>query len=785
MFYHKGKIRYLKLSGYMVYSKKTHFRIQTLQQMRFKCNILEENDKNDNTEGNIAITNTQFDLKNEIRYPDILLSIVKTPEDIQKQLNEFMQHDFSNFKELTSPHITNQKVFPQKAEYKSIKNLNQILSDNQVKKALELVRSNYKQGTYLNSIEFQSLFIQFLPFNWYAYNLVKLYESRTKLNSFDVKILALILKVSYSNFDFRLFDKIFQTYQLINDKIPFDILMSAIQVYLKTENIQIATQLFNQQVMTEPNLPNRVLDLFISNLYNQTKNINLCFSSYRLWLSKDLKTNISIDSFMYNLLLESNDLENITWIENSLKERKLFDKFPIRFGNLCNGLSKDFKSYNHFINSEAIDQYKYLAEKDNELASFLHNLTYLHLRHKKYKLALETFNKINTRKDFQLTVYSILRHFEKEQKPEVIFSVLQNLKSNSNYRIHWSHILIYWRTLIKKYPDLGFEIQKKFKKSLKKSKYHRFGFLSKLLLINKNTTFDIGFYPVVRYDSLESDLKPLPASPKLKNIESRLFAGILPNNELLRKSIKLTNDRSEFDRLVEISNRLNLNNKSQFKNIKLNIEIFYKDCLFGNKSSIRDFVNNQIETINKINFVDSNDLCELFKICVKSELFDEGKIVLSMFKTYDINIVGDQDILKFTSMYIKWCWINKDFKNLIIILEWLKVQNEFMIDKYFWKNLKNAASKNLNRIENEALNDITLNIYNNQFAESENENKNESEFLKKILPQIISYHENTLAEIREKNTERGEKIVESSRFTFGELIKWVDEDTETMFEGDW
>ncbi|KAG0681356.1 hypothetical protein C6P42_004197 [Pichia californica] len=746
-------------------------------------------------EHNSAFSSISSSSSSDAIYANDVISFIKTPENIENELNDFVNGDFKHFSNLTisNPSTLNQKIIPRNFNYSNIKNLNEILNDNKVKKALELVKSNFNQGRYLSFIEFQNLFIQFLPFQWYAYKLLKLYEFKFDYNNLNNKILIFIMKISYLNFDFKLFHKIFKNFQLKNEKLPIEILMYAIQIYLKTENIQIATQLFNQYVMSEINLPERLLDLFISNLYNKTKNLNLCLISYKLWLSKNLSTNLSIDSFIYNLILDSSNLNDIKWIENSLIKRNLFDKFIIKFGNLCNELSRNYENYNKFIINNDNNNFKKLALIDNELSSYYNNLTYLHLRHKNYKFALNSFQKINNRKDFQLTIYSIIRHFENNEKPELIFKFLKNLKINSNYKIHWSQILIYWRSLIKKYPNLGYEIDKNFKKSLKKSKFHRFGFLSKLLLINKqfnrNQIFEITYYPIIKYDNLEFDLKPLNVLPKLINIESRLFSGILPNNELLRKSIKITNNKSEFNRLVEISNKINLSNKNsinKIKNLKLNLEIFFKDYfLFNNKLSIKLFINDQINLIKNSNFKNDEDLCEIFKICVKFNLFDESLIILKIFKENKIQIISNQNILKFLSMFIKWCWINKKFKDLIIILEWLKNENNLTIDKYFWLNLKEAAFKNIFKIEHEINIKKDINKNKNLTTDQLIEIEKEREFINNILPHLINYYDSTLEKIILKSNNKNDEIIKESYDCFLELIKWVDQDTEILFEGDW
>lgn len=771
MMYHKGKIRNISFCNLLL-KKATG-------QIRYNSCICNET-------GN-AIQDTKSP-PIEKTFAAKAISFAQIPKNVQEELNTLVGGDFTPFQQLTKPRITNQRVLRKQVEYTTIPELNELVNQNKVKNAIRLIEGKHKRGICLTLLELQSLFVQFLPFSWYAYRLLKVYETELDLNLINSKVLVLVMKVTYSNFDFKLFDRAFQLFQLKSDKIPHEILMSAIQVYLKTENIHIATQLFNQQVMTEKELPNRILDLFISNLYNQTKNINLCFTSYKFWLSRNLNTNISIDSFMYNLLLECGSIEDITWIEQSLRERNLKDKFAIQFGNVCNDLSKNFEKYHRFINSSEVEKFRKLAEKDKELSLMSNNLTYLHLRHKNYKLALNTFQNVSNRKDFELTIFSILRHFEKEQRPEIIYSILENLRTGSNYQIHWSHILIYWRSLIKKYPQLGFEIQKKFKKCLKKSVYHKFSFLSKMLLINKISsnaaTLEMRFYPIVKYDNLKYDLKPLSVAPKLKNIESRLFSGILPNSELLRKSIKLTKDKHEFSRFIEIVNDLNMKNSNisntQIRNMKLNIEIFYKECSFGNKLSMRDFINKQLEIIDKKQFTDDTDLCSLFKICVKCNYYDEAIRILELFDIYNIKITGDQQILGFFSMFIKWCWSTKNFKDLVVVLDWLKNQDEIVFDRYFWANLNTAAFKNLRNLKNELLTNDELNLSELELLEKESEKK----YLEKVLPKIMNYYDFTLERIKGRNINDSKRIIEESSRRFKKLIEWVDEDTRTLFESD-
>lgn len=715
-----------------------------------------------------------------------LINAFPSIERRKSTLKSFVGGDFHKFENLTKPIVKPQRVLPPQTQYQ-YDGLDEYLKANQVKRAFALIKTNYLNGNYLTTLEFQSLFIQLLPFSWYACRLLQMYDSRLNYTQIGSKVQVLLMKVAFDNFRYIIFDKIFKAHQLRNERLSDEILLSAMQVYLKTENIQIATQLFNQHVMTETNLPNRLLDVYLSNLYNRTKNSAMCFTSYRLWVSKNLDTNTSIDSFVYNLLLEAGMLDEIEWMENSLKQRGLFDKFVIKFGTVCNQLSKNYEEYQQFITSDDLKSFEDLAEADGETPSLVSNLTYLHLRHKNYQSALDNFESITSRKALQLSIFSLLRHFEKEENPELIFALLQKLREEAKFRIHWTHILIYWRTLIRKYPHLGFEIHALFKNRFKRSKYHRLSFMSYMFQVRGQTSSDqtdeTRCYPVVKYNDLKSALKPLHNAPDLASIESRLRSGIFPNTELLRKSIKFTNDRREFARLVEIANQMKRHSMVKTLNVKLNIDIFFKECTFKYSSSSLRFARDQIEMIERLNYADDSDLIELFRFCVKFQLYDESLIVLNMFEKFNIEIVGDQKVLKFISLFIKWCWFNRKFRELVIILEWLKVQECITIDEFFWVNLRDSANKFALHLQQDL--DQSLREFMKCSSEDAAIKKQENEKLKELLPQLMSYYNETLEDVRERKRNESKKIVSTSSENFEYLANWVDEDTETIFEGEW
>ncbi|TID30612.1 hypothetical protein CANINC_000767 [Pichia inconspicua] len=756
MLFHRGKIR----------------NVNSIFQILKNSIDINQNRFNSDSAYNKGIDFTKL----QTEYSSDVIEFLKTPQRVLSELEEFVRPEhYQAFSKFPNRALPVRKIQPTSIPYTSIKSLSNIISDKKMKRAFELVLNNYNDGKFLTDLEFLSLFVQFSPFNWYAHKLLQLYQERINFKSCKKKVLMLMLKVCASNLDYKLFDEIFQLCLQKGYIIPDEILISAIQVYMKTENVQLATQLFNQHVLSSLIIPPRVLDVYISNLYNQTKNVSMCMDAYRLWLSKSSETNIAIDSFMYNLIVEHERAEDIAWMESSLRMRNRLDRFPIKFGSLCNELSKKITAYEKFIHSESMHVLEGVAKFEGNEALLIDNLTYLHLRHRKYKDAITSFQRIEDESKFRSIVYSVLRHFEKEEKPDKIFQVLINLKNEAKLDIHWQYILIYWRCALKRYPYLASKIHMNFIKQLKQLKYHRYSFLSKLLRTNpypnNNQSFDTRDFPVLNFGKLDYGLDTLPAAPKLKNIESRMIQGILPNRELIRKSIKFTEDRKEFDRLLEISNLMD----PKASNIRLNVDIFYKESFFGNVQSVLEFVIKEKRKIRKNGIVSDKDLCELFKMCYKCDLYEEAGEILSMFKEFNVVIVGDQQMMKFISVYVKWCWRNKKFQDLVLIMEWIKVQNQFVVDSFFLTNLKTAAVKFVGEIDKE-ISLITLDV----------DKLEELEHIRdKVIPSIIGYYDSVLEELKEKHNVVHHNVINETRIAFAELMKWVDEDTELMFEGEW
>ena len=746
---------------------------------------------------NTNITNSDIIADNEMKasseIPDKAMKTIKilncTERNLQS-INTLNSVSFKSFQKLTERKLKNIKLLKRKTEYKSCEELNKLADENQIRSIILKVQRNESKGDYLTHNEFKHLFVQFLPFKWYAYKLLKIQQKEINYDNVNDKMLDVMLQVSFAAFDYKLFDQLFQILQHRKITASANVLSNAIQVYLKTENIHMAIQIFHQSVMTEKELPNYLLNIFISNLYNKTKNPNLCLSSYKLWISRNHQTNPSIDSFMYNLLVECNLTEDIAWIEQSLEKRGLTEKFVVKFGRVCNQVSKTRKSYDEFMKSELLTQYVQHAKEENEVSSLLNNLTYLHLKHGEFGLALETFMKINNKKNFEITIFSLLRHFEKFENPEMVFQLLKKLKEESNFKIHWTHVLIYWRGMINKYPHLGYGIHRKLRKALSKSKYHQFGFLSNLLVVKKIPvnvdTDERRHYASVKYDNINSELKPLPTDPYLRNIESRLYSGILPDSEILRKAIRLTNDPTEIDRLFEIVKNMNRLSRHRVKSVRLNLEMYYKR---RNRKKALELFSEQIDFIENSKMVDCRDLIELFKFCVKSKLYDKAIMVLDLFEKYNVKIVGDQNIMRFLSMFIKYCWSTKQFKELITILEWLKGEKNIIIDEFFWFNLKTAGIKNreiltqmgTKSLENKNKDNIEKNVEDKTVDEIVENSSEEDLFLQQLIPKMMSYYDLSVYELKNKNEEKCEEVIDTAGDNFKYLVKWIDEDTEILF----
>lgn len=113
-------------------------------------------------------------------------------------------------------------------------------------------------------------------------------------------------------------DQLFNKYILLIKDLPPNILNIALEVYLKSENVTVASHFFAQYVITNERLPSYILETYLKNFFKVTWNTKLCIEAYKLWLSREFNTNESTDVYMLTLIREKGTEEELNWMNRSI-----------------------------------------------------------------------------------------------------------------------------------------------------------------------------------------------------------------------------------------------------------------------------------------------------------------------------------------------------------------------------------------------------------------------------------------------------------------------------------
>lgn len=712
-----------------------------------------------------------------------VISLIETGKSMSDSLDSLIQEDFKYvYDRINSTHsksiipasllkLNNYKPF-----FSSIPNLGPLIEKGFMKEAMDLLIKSFNDEKYLTFEEVQKLIIYSSPYPWYSYEIISIYKNKYNWEESNDQLFPLLMKLAFFNLDYKLFNDIFIEFNKFNSKIPTNLLILSIQVYLKTRDIKMATNLFNQYLMTETHPNYKVLNIFISNLFNLTNNHLLCLKAYKSWITNGFVTDLDIDSFIYNIIFENGSIDEINWIEKSLQDRKLINSIGIKFGmEVCSNYSKDKSKYLELLESEKLNKIELISQREGCYSTILNSLIYLHLRHQNYDEVFKTMDKFESRKDFNLTVFTILNHLEKLERPDLIFQFLKHLRANIKFKFDYRHIIPYWRTMINLYIHSGDRIHKRFLKSIKQSEFKSIEFLLKILKIremNKSSMSDIRWYPKIQLRT--TGKIPISTKPFIENIQNQISNGILPNVNLLWKSISLCKNDDDFNQLIEIINKMESNG---ITSCKIDIELFWRDRAMGKWKPVDEFINCQVKKLDERMNIKSNDiskdLIDLFQLCVKSNRINEGEIILKKINELQsqLQFNNNQRNLKFLSMYIKWCFLNRKFIDLVVILEWIKKSN-LVIDGFFVDGLRKGVDVYIQRM---------IRIFEEEFKDME-DFPLEKEKLNEILPNVLKYYDSITMDLHKKVRKDRKVMLIECEENFNEFITWLDEDVSELLK---
>ncbi|OWB66705.1 hypothetical protein B5S30_g2049 [[Candida] boidinii] len=362
--------------------------------------------------------------------------------------------------------------------FKSIPELNSLLKSKNYKKIYNIINDKFNREIYLTLDEVENLTNQIFESKVYCYKLVRLYGDKYDLGLMNLATTKLLLQLYYTFEEYYLFDLTFSNYLSKSKEIEPLYLNSALLVYIKSKNFQMAEQLFNQFVMTSKDsfFKPYVLDDYIKSSYDIEADYDRVLSAYKLWLERHGRCSLKTDSFVYYLISSKGSNADFEWLMKSLSDRGIHTHISILLVDLMNKLRNPIFLKQFYANDDIskwlklIEEfdYKKFGSKDVEYAKlrmkeiFYTNLFDIHIRSGYYASAIDVLiNNTFFKHTFYLRMTRISNSFIKHGRPDHLIKFFKLMKDK---KVWISPLLIekLWSCYLIAFPELGLQITKKF-----------------------------------------------------------------------------------------------------------------------------------------------------------------------------------------------------------------------------------------------------------------------------------------------------------------------------------
>lgn len=407
------------------------------------------------------------------KYTRFFHRIDLSPIEFENMSKKSFYHNRSFFKNIPK-NLENLEIF----KFHTIPDLNNLLKSKNYKKIYNIINDNFNKEIYLTLDELENLTNQIFESKVYCYKLIRLYGEKYDLDLMNITTTKLLLQLYYTFEEYYLFDLTFSNYLSKSKELEPVYLNSALLVYIKSKNFQMAEQLFNQFVMTSKDsfFKPYILDDYIKSSYDTEADYNRVLSAYKLWLERHGRCSLKTDSFVYNLISSKGSNADFEWLMKSLSDRGIHTHISILLVDLMNKLKNPVYLKQFYANDdiskwlnliEAFD-YKKFGSKDVEYAKlrmkeiFYTNLFDIHIRSGFYASAIDILiNNTFFKHTFYLRMTRISNSFIKHGRPDHLIKFFKLMKDK---KVWISPLFIekLWSSYLIAFPELGLQITKKF-----------------------------------------------------------------------------------------------------------------------------------------------------------------------------------------------------------------------------------------------------------------------------------------------------------------------------------
>ncbi|VEU22745.1 DEKNAAC103799 [Brettanomyces naardenensis] len=659
-------------------------------------------------------------------------------------------------------------------DYESMALLKELLTERRFVAATTTVRQNFERGNFLTPIELEQLLADLYPHKTLAYSLIILYSQHYDITAFDSDTIARMLKLSFYNGDYAMFNQLFNTFLNVSERTVPSILAMAFKVYLNTDNVSMATQIFNQSVLVEQELPCYLLDRYLKDLKRVTRNAGLCYTAYRLWLSKNLDTWPKTDAFMYKLLIDCGSPEQLDWFKASLAKRGRAIHAEILLVDLMMKLKRP-EDFDRFYSEGDYEKWLRLLGADNFLLNeFQTKLFDLNLSQGNYERAKNILLESDSQVNFLRRLDKLLVNLEAHGQSETLASLLSKLHEEAGLKIHETYPEIIWSSLIRQYPQFAVQITRRFRQFVEEDRSQIFKKLLKRLTVAKDDKCDGAFsYPIKAANDIRTDLTPDSDGPSIDAIESRIRCGINPTQHVVVKALRYCVNADQLNRILMLV--CHHPKELKMEDLGLQIQLFWKQRQFrmsmpGGRS-VRSFLQRVIDNIDTLDRVTMRNLIELLMMSTKFGDYDMGYKILQYISTQGLKPSGYNDAQRFSYSLVNFFLKQQDFEKLVLVLQEVKREDkDINLNPFFIRSLERLKEKYSPQMIRD------LEAEQGQETDNDNDADDRKSFKRHVYSKLLNYYDKSIEELNKQYLAQKENVEEEVENELRFLGRWTRDD---------
>lgn len=544
-------------------------------------------------------------------------------------------------------------------------------------------------------------------YNYVQYRIFHLYRNAIDPARLTRDQLDKLLRLCYLFQDFDQYDRLFSFY-LKSENLDIRLVNYALNVYLKTGNVELAKQLLYQMAYSENNYRSSILENFLARCLKLDVTVQAMVFAYNTFLQKKVPVTSRCNNLMMSGIRKSGSREYLDWFEKLMASTGANQDPTYKVSRLLSEMGSSKESLLEKVKNGA----DLLKERNGFNYNVQDHMTYFFTR--VIKLVVSKYDMEMALKVMQIMgdnkvapavelPYILASYYVRTKDLPGLLTFLQNL-FHSGTLFNYKYISIVWNCFLSSHPHLAREFHCKLLDFVTKHKSLNMDWVrflqSYLVLVKhdvknpkkarqhtKKSILKQKYQYPLRIPSGETVAEPVPLlqidlqpSEKYSRILDNLFSSdYVPSKALLNflvESLDPLKDVTLLNKIEETRVKLRYSPLAKFKLTPLKQELDMIDKTYktkGNKTSLKslkvqEYINTHFHTL------DANSQIQLARICISIKRFDMADMILKA------NV--HRSLIYYHTLF-RLSLFSRDYKRLIALVEKIDLDKSLEMTPWF------------------------------------------------------------------------------------------------------